>query len=440
MLMPPPESTPREPRPTERTPDEFLALLKDARVLLQDGMARLGRNWDRLPQVKGRLWREGQDLQSILDRTDPRGVQDEDVLFGFVGRCGNWYMTVYLLRGARANGQDSTSSSLEAVVARVKEKLMPSPNGNPPNNRQIADAVNELADAVEAGFVRIDSRFDKLEAGQDELRGDVKMLKAGQDELQGDVKMLKAGQDELQGDVKMLKAGQDELQGDVKMLKAGQDELQGDVKILKAGQAKLETRMGSLEASVDRLGVSVGSLEGRVGNIAGEAYEKRFRETLPGRINKACSELGIPYPTVDRLWDDRESVAKWPAVCAVLNLNDSTTRLDLCDFLFRLEWDTLGVPPLLLVGEIALTADERRLAKAAGHRRDLEAAGHQVQSWLIGSAIAPPLAEKGGEAVVEDSGVEWFRRPREFADDAWYGVADIKAVLANWLSRQGVEL
>lgn len=390
-------SLPREPRSPEPavavavTAEQklSLSLLKSARLLVRDGMDRLRHNWDRLPQVRGRLLREGAALETDLDQALRRERRTNEIA-ALVVRGGGWYLEVRLLRSADANGSNP-SPRQAAALADIREEFMTndagSPHGAPPDNRSLANAMLKLVDVVE-----------NLDRGQAELRAET-------------ATGFTAVRTELT-----------ELRGDVAKLEAGQVELRGDM-------AELKGRVGNLEAGQVRI-------EGRVGNLTGREYEQLFRDRLPSLIHSACRQAELPQPAaVDLLWTDRhaDGIVGWLARCRDLGLPEPhATALQFCDFIHRVRWPNNRLPPLLLVGEISITVDDRVLEKVKHHRRDLEEAGHEVRTLVAGAGFTPQVADRGGPEAVAAARAQWLARPEDLGDAAWLDAAGIRDMLNDW--------
>ena len=397
-------SIPREPHPPATAEQRLsLFLLKGTRLLVRNGMDRLRRNWDHLPQVKVPLLRQGTALDQALQSTRPNALSELAV------RGGKWYIKVRLLRSSGSNGGDATPSQA-AALADIREEFVANapgaPNGDPPDNRHLVNAMLKLVDVVE-----------NLDRGQTELRRDVADLKAGQAKLEVGQAKLEVGQAKLE-------AGQARLDGRMDNLDGRMDNLEGRMD-------NLEGRMGNLEGRMDNLDGRMGNLEGRIGNRAGREYEDQFRNYLPNQIHMACRQANLPHPQVELLWTDRHS-SNWETRRADLGIEDSKTELPYCDFLYRLWWEDVRIPDLLLAGETSITVDDRVLAKAKRHRTDLEAVGHQARTLLVGADFTPRVAERGGSEAVAEEGVEWLERPADLEDRAWQDTTEIGDMLKAW--------
>ena len=381
------EPIPKEafrPRPAERIPVDSLSssLLKGTRGLVRDGMDHLRRNWYRLPRLKMRLLREGEALDRKLQAASSATTE-------LTARGCGWYIEVRLLRGTGANGNDPRPEQAEALV-NIKEELTTlasdpdsgqQPRSDEPavSNRQLATAVLKLVDVVggietrmEAGFAELKEAMDKHGTELDGIRGTLD---------------------------------------------------------------KHGTELGEIRGTLHMHGTRLDSLDGRVGNMVGERYEQQFRNRLPDQIHIACRQANIPHPaTVDLLWSDRHG-GRFTALCLELQLDAPQTELLYCDFLYRLQWND-GPPPLLLVGEISTTVDERVLEKIEHHRRDLEAVGHEVRALLVGAGFTSRVAALGGSAAVTAAGALWLERPEDLKDRAWQDTDEIAAMLEHWHGRE----
>ena len=353
------------------------SLLKGTRVLVQDGMDRLRRNWDCLPQVKARLWQEGTDLEAALEANSDR-ARPAVIAALTVQGCG-WYIEVRLLRGDDIDGRDP-SPRQAAALADIREEVMTDdavpPRGDPPDNRQLANAMLKLVDMVEnidEGQVKLEAKVD---AGFADIRADLA-------ELRGDTAGLKAGQAELREDVAALK--------------------------------------------------------GRVGNLIGEQYEQLFRDRMPDLIHKACRLVNLPHPQVELLWTDRipGAIVGWEARCEALGIEDPDTELPYCDFLYRLRWKADRNPDLLLAGETSITVVDRVLDKVERHQKDLENTGHQARTLLVGADFTPQVMERGGAAAVEAAGAQWLKRSEDLNAPVWLDSTEIADMLKTWYDGMG---
>ena len=192
----------------------------------------------------------------------------------------------------------------------------------------------------------------------------------------------------LESDVSDLKVGQTRMEGDIADLKVGQTRMEGDITDLKAGQAELRAVQARMQ--------------GQLGNLLGDAYERRMIQSIAHTVYRA---LGMQRAKVLKGGEADDSELSAKVVDA--EMRGLITR-EQGDGLFRADAVISGIDgadrsPLHAVAEISVTIGQTDVERAKERAATLAAVmGEPAKGLVIGDSISEPdrrRAERSEVAV-----------------------------------------
>ena len=157
-----PLTTPMQPDRVEPSP--WLRQLQvHTHTLLQHGLDRVLRHWNRLPQMKTRLWKDGIRLQQAL-AVAPAHAES---LRALAWQGCDWYLQVQTTLESDDGRVGDTSTD---PFHHLRETLMPQGSKSPPpDNRQLAESLLTLVDTAEADFAPTSHSLDGVDQHSDGL-------------------------------------------------------------------------------------------------------------------------------------------------------------------------------------------------------------------------------------------------------------------------------
>ena len=202
------------------------------------------------------------------------------------------------------------------------------------------------------------------------LTDEFMMLPARVERIEEDVSDLKTGQAELQAGQAELRAGQAQTQGQIAELQAGQAEMREDIDLLKAGQARIE---------------------GHIGNLRGEAYERRMIRYI---VQTALRSWDMDEVEV-LIGDHPDRVAELASKVRAAARSGLITR-ERGDELLWADAVVSGTresdgSPVHAVAEISITIGESDIIRAAERAATLSAVmGEPAMGVVIGESVSAP--------------------------------------------------
>ncbi len=210
------------------------------------------------------------------------------------------------------------------------------------------------------------------------------MLPARVERIEEDVSDLKAGQAEL-------RAGQVQTQGQIAELQAGQAEMRGQIAELQSGQAELQSGQAELQSGQAELRAGQARIEGHIGNLRGEAYERRMIRYI---VQTALRSWDMDEVEV-LIGDHPDRVAELAskvraAVRRGLIARERGDELLWADAVVSGTRESDG-SPVHAVAEISITVGETDIIRAAERAATLSAVmGEPAMGVVIGESVSAP--------------------------------------------------
>ena len=257
------------------------------------------------------------------------------------------------------------------------------------------DELMELPPKVD-GLMELPAKVDELmelPGRVERLEADVSDLKTGQSEMRTEQAEMRARQTRMEGDIVDLKAGQSEMRAEQALMKE-------DIADLKAGQAEMRADQALMKADIADLKAGQSRMQGQIGNLMGDAYERRVINSVAHTVRRALGMRGVKILKGDSAGAGELSDKVADAETRGLITPEQSDSLFWADAVIS---GTRGSDrsPLHAVIEISVTIGESDVVRAAERAAILSAVmGEPAAGVVVGESVSEPDRRRADRAEV----------------------------------------